>query len=47
MSAYLVFDGGKRAAGWWSHGELPEVSLGQKGQILRTRAIPVVLRDRR
>ncbi len=39
----LVFDGGKTAAGWWSRGELLEVSLDQKGQILRTRAIPVTL----
>ncbi len=39
----LVFDGGKAAASWWTHGELLEVSLGSSGQILRTRTIPVTL----
>ena len=39
----LVFDGGRTAAGWWSRGELLEVNLGQKGQVLRTRTIPVML----
>jgi poly-gamma-glutamate capsule biosynthesis protein CapA/YwtB (metallophosphatase superfamily) len=39
----LIFDGGTAAAGWWLHGELLEVNLGPKGQILRTRTIPVTL----
>ena len=41
----LVFDGGRAAASWWSHGELLEVRLGADGQILCTRTIPVALKN--
>ena len=39
----LFFDGGLVAAGWWSHGELLAVSLGEGGRIVRVRAVPVTL----
>ncbi len=39
----LFFDGGPAAAGWWSHGELLEVSLGEGGRIVRVRAVPATL----
>lgn len=37
----LIFDSRGSEPDWWRRGELLEVTLGQRGQILRTRDIPV------
>jgi hypothetical protein len=43
----LVFETGSTAADCWSHGELLEGSLGEKGRILRTETIPAPPADDR